>query len=231
MADHNELSARVASRFLKRNPTRAKVAGEVRFIKDRGSDDKQWGWGTPGPTNREITAEFGFDPKNLKPLAKVLRSSYAAMGHSLAAYDTFTRIKSAQISPDGSLGGKGYIQKISEMRRSYLNITEALSSLSDTIYDEINAPHWNPAVQDQSPREREQVKVIMNDVEDIRDDPEGWAEEAEEEMSTGDDGGEEDDTESAGVAKLARRKTAGTMKTASIRVAARYLARITTNEP
>jgi hypothetical protein len=198
---------------------RPKTAGEVRFIKDRGSDDKSWGWGNPGPTNREIKGDFEFDPKNLKPLAKVLRASLASMGHALSAYDAFTRVKSAQISPDGSLGGKGYIQKIADMRRQYMNVVEALSSLSDTLYDEMHAPHWDPAVEEQSVRERDQVKNIMDDVEDIRENPEAWAEEAEEGMS-------EDDDESAGVSgvsKLARAKTAGTFSPS--RLASRYLAR------
>lgn len=219
MADHeNNLSH--ASGGLPMQPLpRRKTAGEVRFIKDRGADDKQWGWGNPGPSNREITADFTFNPKYRKPLAQVLRSSLAAMGHALSAYDAFTRVKSAQVSPDGSLGGKGYIQKISEMRRQYMNVVEALSSLSDTLYDEIHAAHWNPAIQKQSPRERDQVKDILNDVEEIREDPEAWAEEAEEKMS------EEDDTESAGVSKLARAKTAGSMNGAALRVAARYLTR------
>ena len=187
MADHEDIAAnKVASRFLERT-ARVKTAGEVRFIKDRGSDDKQWGWGQPGPQNREISAEFKFDPKSLTPLAMTLRATLASMGHALSAYDSFTRIKSATVSPDGNLGGKGYIQKIPEMRRSFMNIVEALSSLSDTLYDEMKAPHWNPAISDQSPREREQVKTILTDVSEIRDDPEAWAE-AEEQDMDGDGG-------------------------------------------
>jgi hypothetical protein len=86
------------------------------------------------------------------------------------------------VSPDGSLGGKGYIQKIAEMRRQYMNCVESLSALSDTLYDEIHAPHWDPAKQEQSPREREEVRDLMNDVEKIRDNPEEWAEGEEQEM-------------------------------------------------
>lgn len=174
--------------LMQRYVRRSKTAGEVRFIKDRSGDDKQWGWGTPGPTNREIGEDFTFQSRNLKPLAKALRATLAAMGHSLSAYDTFTRIKSATVSPDGSLGGKGYIQKIPEMRRAFMNAVEALSALSDTLYDEIHAPHWNPAMEEQSPRERDEVKDIMDDVERIRDNPEEWAEEEEAEMDEGSGG-------------------------------------------
>jgi hypothetical protein len=162
--------------------SRTKTAGEVRFIKDRSGDEKQWGWGPPGPSEREMDANFKFNPTKLKPLAASLRATLMALGHAQSAYQTFTKIKSATISPDGSLGGRGYIQKIPEMRRAFMNVSEALSALSDTLYDEINAPHWNPAIEEQSPREREEVQDIMEDVEDIKKDPEEFAKEEEAEM-------------------------------------------------
>ena len=171
---------KVAARWLLAR--RVKTAGEVRFIKDRGGDHNEWGWNTPGPTERKIGEDFSFDPKNIKPLARALRATLAAMGHALSAYNSFTRLKSATVSPDGALGGAGYIQKIADMRRQYMNSIEALSALSDTLYDEVNATHWNPTASGQSPREREQVVEIMEDVETLRKDPEGWAEDEEAEM-------------------------------------------------
>ena len=203
---------RIADRYLASPGRRTKTAGEVRFIKDRGGDKNEWGWGTPGPSEREIQEDFEFNPKKLKPLAKCLRSTLMALGHAQSAYNEFTRLKSAQVSPDGSLGGKGYIQKIAEMRRQFMNCSEALSSLSDTLYDEINAPHWNPAIQEQSTREREEVRDIMEDAEEIRRDPEEWAGEEESEM-------DEDN------AQEGRAKTAALQQGAVQRVASRYLQR------
>jgi hypothetical protein len=160
----------------------SRTAGEVRFIKDRGGDKGEWAWNTPGPSQREIGGDFAFNDRHLKPLAQTLRSTLMAMGHAITAYNAFTRIKSADVSPDGNLGGKGYIQKIADMRRQYMNVVEALSSLSDTLYDEINAPHWHPESDTGGPREREEVREIMDDAEGIRQDPEGWAEDAEAEL-------------------------------------------------
>ena len=173
---------RVAAKYTTR---RVKTAGEVRFIKDRGGDKNEWGWGSPGPSEREILADFEFQPGKLKPLASTLRSALSALGFAQSAYTAFTKIKSATISPDGNLGGKGYIQKISDMRRQMMNVSEALSAFTDTLYDEIHAPHWNPAIEEQSPREREEVVNIMDDVDNIRENPEEWAEEEEAEMDGG----------------------------------------------
>lgn len=179
----------VMRRMAARKAFRSKTAGEVRFIKDKSGDASSWGWQTPGASERTIEEDFAFDPKHLKPLAKTLRAALLAMGHALSAHAEFIRIKSAQISPDGALGGKGYIQKIPDMRKQLMNVCEALSSVTDTLYDEIKAPHWNPAIAEQGRRERNEVKDIMTDVEEIRSDPEGVAEKEEETLSENDGNG------------------------------------------
>ena len=179
---------RVASAHLRRTGS-IRTAGEVRFIKDRGGDKNEWAWGTPGPSQRDI-GEFQFRQQLLKPLSVCLRATLMAMGHALSANNTFAKIKSADVSPDGALGGKGYIQKIADIRRAYMNVVEALSAVSDTLYDEIKAPHWHPDSLDGGPRERQEVQEILQDVEQVRDDPEGWAEE-EEEAGSLDDAGED----------------------------------------
>lgn len=161
-------------RFVKPAPKKmTRTAGEVRFVKDNSNDASSWAWGDTGASERRIPADFVFKKNAQKALAKTMRSSLSAMGHALSAYHTFTKIKSADVSPDGALGGRGYIQKVAHMRRAYMNAAEALSALSDTIYDEINAPHWNDAG---TPKE---VKEIMEEAEEIREDPEAWAEEQE----------------------------------------------------
>lgn len=170
-------ASRVADRFLGVDtPGRVKTAGEVIFRKDRGGDKNEWAWGGIPPNKREMGETFKFNPKYIKPLAQTLRATLMALGHVSSAQSAFVKIKSADISPDGALGGKGYIQKITDMRRQYMNVAEALSALSDTLYDEMKAPHWNPSNKDVDQREREEVQEIMQDAEEIREDPEEWAE-------------------------------------------------------
>ena len=171
-------SKKIAERWMR--TAGMKTAGEVRFVKDRSGDAGAWGWGAPGPSERHIQQEFVFQPKHLKPLAKTLRSSLMALGHVTSAYNTFVKIKSRNISPDGSLGGKGYIQKIPEMRRQLMNCVEALSAFTDTVYDELKAPHWNSIEDTMGARDREEVREIVQESEEIKSDPESWAEAEEE---------------------------------------------------
>ncbi len=154
---------------------RVKTAGEVVFRKDMSGDANQWAYATPNPSERAL-GDFNYNPMHAKPLAKTLRSTLAALGHILSAYNVFAKVKSARVSPDGSLGGKGYIQKIPDMRKQYMNAVEALSALSDTLYDEVNAPHWSVLSRQESPEEKQEVAEILADAEEIRENPEEWAE-------------------------------------------------------
>jgi hypothetical protein len=152
-----------------------KEAGEVIFKKDRSGDVGSWAYADVAPSKREIPGDFNYSPRNQKPLAKVMRSTLAALGHTLAAYNRFARLKSARLSPDGNLGGRGYIQKIQDMRKQYMNCVEAMSALSDTLYDEINAPHWSVLSRQEDAGDKAEVEAIIDDSETIRQDPEEWA--------------------------------------------------------
>jgi len=169
------------SRVTKETTPRRKTAGEVIFRKDTSGDAGAWAYGIPGGSQRNLPPDFQFLPKHVKPLAKVLKATLAALGHSLSAQGKFAKIKSAQVSPDGFLGGRGYIQKISDIRRQYMNIVEALSAISDTLYDEIVVgPHWSAVQRQKNPAVQKEVGELLAEAEGIREDPEGWAEKAEE---------------------------------------------------
>lgn len=154
--------------------SRVKTAGEVRFIKDQGEDSNAWAWGQHPPSQRTMDSNHSFNRKCNKNIAKVLRATLSSLGHAMSAYTTFAKIKSRDISPDGNLGGRGYIMEIKAIRRQYMNVVEALSAMSDTLYDEITADHWK-VEQDKM------LNQVMEEIEDIKDDPESWAEEAESE--------------------------------------------------
>jgi len=157
---------KVAQRY--NSSKRVKTAGEVRFIKDHGDDSNAWAWGQHPPSGRAMDPEHNFNKKCSKSMAKVLRATLSSLGHAMSAYSTFAKIKSRDISPDGNLGGRGYIMEIKAMRRQYMNIVEALSALSDTLYDEVTADHWQVA-------QAKVLEQVMEDIEDIKEDPEAWA--------------------------------------------------------
>jgi hypothetical protein len=168
--DENEKIIKQA--MLKKQAKMKKLAGEVRFVKDNSNSTDGWAWGGFTPSERKNISEYDFNVKCSKSLARVLKATLFSLGHAMSAYTIFAKLKSRDVSPDGNLGGKGYIQEIKTMRKQYMNIVEALSSLTDTLYDEIKAPHW-------AMKSRETEKVL-DQVEEVKDDPEAWAQEIEE---------------------------------------------------
>lgn len=145
----------------------SKTAGVVRFVKDYG----------PGEDDRDIDPEYVFEPKEKEPLAKVLWSVSSALGHLIASYSAFMKIKAANISPDGKLGGRGYVQFISAMREGFNECVATLSGIRDTISDEIHAPHWEAANVGTGEYEEALIEEMISDSDEIVSNPDGFVEE------------------------------------------------------
>jgi hypothetical protein len=105
-----------------------------------------------------------------------------ALGHSLTAYRHLSRLKSATVSPDGLMGGRGYVMKLSEMRQKLYEASEALSAISDTIFDEINGPHWKPKLAQLDEGDKQDVTRFIEEAQDVMENPEADAEEEIEEI-------------------------------------------------
>lgn len=138
------------------------------------AQDPQQGQG-PGAGSgaaRNIPANHEYDPKALKPLARALFSASVALGHTITAYREFARIKSASISPDGMLGGRGYVLDVKEVRSFLQSACEMLSSVTDTLHDEVRAPHWQPKLGELGANDAEDIKELMSESEEAIDNPE-----------------------------------------------------------
>lgn len=131
---------------------------------------------------RQIPKGHKFDPKSLKPLARMLWAMSVGLGHTLQAYRTFNRVKSSSISPDGMLGGRGYVLKVSDLRQKLYDACEALSVVSDTIHDEINAPHWKPQLAELDEEDFNAIDRLLGESEENLENPEEEAEESEKEV-------------------------------------------------
>ena len=57
---------------------------------------------------------------------------------------------------------------IPDIRKQLANCVESLSAISDTLYDEVKAPHWEK-------KKDSSVEEIIENAEEVREDPETWA--------------------------------------------------------
>lgn len=137
---------------------------------------------SPGaPQKRNIPKDHPFDPKSLKPLVQTLWSLSVSLGHVLTAHRQFSRLKSVSFSPDGLVGGRGYVMPVKDVRRLLHEASEGISGICDTLFDEINAPHWKPKLGELEKNDDDFVK-LLEDAKGYMDDPEGEAEEDMEEV-------------------------------------------------
>jgi hypothetical protein len=146
-----------------------------------------------GSKKRDIPKDHPYDPSALKPLSKSLFAASIALGHTLSAYRHFSKLKSTTVSPDGKIGGKGYIMDMAEIRKKLWDASEALSAVSDAIFDEINAPHWKPKLALLDENDAEDVSRFVDEAKQVLDDPEEDAEEEIEKIEKANDKEEDED--------------------------------------
>jgi len=92
---------------------------------------------------RTIPDDFSYNPKKLKHLKHVLHNVSVALGTLTSALNEFSRMKGPDISPDGMLGGVGYIIPIKDIKQSLNTSIHELSNVADCIADEMTNPRWN----------------------------------------------------------------------------------------
>ncbi len=165
-----------------------RIASEFPKIPKVGGIDNEVG----GHLKRAIPADYPYDPKAIKPLAKMLWAMSVALGHAMTAHRQFTKMKSATVSPDGLIGGRGYVMAVKDVRKALYDACEALSAISDTIHDEIHAPHWKPRLAQLEKDDKESVERLVGDAERMLDDP---GNEVDEEMDEAEKSGPKWDAE------------------------------------
>lgn len=161
--DLTEISKRVASTV--------RTAGKIEFIRDQG------------PIRRNVRVQgFTWSPDRLRELSKILWACERAHSYTIASLRLFSRMPAADFSPDGLLGGVGYIQTIKDMRGALGQSVELLSTFCDTLHDEINASHWAQVSNDPD------VQSIMEDTEETKANPEQFVQGEYDEDVNGDEG-------------------------------------------
>lgn len=135
---------------------RSKTAGEVKFVKE---------WEQNNSSVRNFKGD-GWQPnvKAKKTLAKALWSLAMAFGHIHTGYRIFSKVRASSVSPDGLMGGRGYIKPIKEMRAKLAEAVEILSEVTDTLHDDLNGPQWQQ-------RAGEETAEILAEAEEVMQNP------------------------------------------------------------
>lgn len=114
---------------------------------------------------REGLEGFKFKDQGVKAIANTYKHLAKAFMEIAQANHIFSSCKSSQISPDGKMGGKGYVLSIKEIRESFGAVMNSMSGLIDTFHDEVNSPYLKKTILEDNPI----IKSILTDAEDIVD--------------------------------------------------------------
>lgn len=113
-----------------------------------------------GSLRRSIPDDYTYNPKKLKHLKAILHNISIALGTLSSAHNEFSKLKGPEISPDGLLGGVGYIIPIREIKETFNTSLHGLSNVADCIADELTNPRWNS-------HEDKEVKELIKEKEDV----------------------------------------------------------------
>jgi hypothetical protein len=139
--------------------------------------------GRPAKDNYALVRE-GLDNYQLKDNGvRAVAKTYKHLADSFLcmtkAVNAFTSCKSSEVSPDGKLGGKGYIQTIKEIRSAMADSLNIMSELIDTFHDEVNSPYWKKTTVEDNPI----VKEILEKADKAIDEAEDLDEEEQKEAN------------------------------------------------
>jgi hypothetical protein len=122
---------------------------------------------------REIAEGFKYDKKKLKHLKRILHNVTVALGTLSSALHEFSRIKGPDISPDGMLGGLGYIMPLKEVKEVLNTGIKNLSDVADSIADEMTNPNWDAGDDKEVKKllkEKEETEELVEEAEEVTDE-------------------------------------------------------------
>ena len=119
---------------------------------------------------REIPADFSYNKKKLKHLQKVLHNVNVSLGTLVSALAELSRVKGRDISPDGMLGGLGYIIPLHEVKQTLISSVHSLGDVADCLADELTNPKWNA-------EEDPETKKVVKEKEEMEEQVEEKIEE------------------------------------------------------
>jgi len=112
---------------------------------------------------REIPEDFKYNAKKLKHLKHILHNVTVALGTLTSSLNEFSKLKGPEVSPDGLLGGIGYIIPLKEIKETINSNIRGLSDIADCLADELTNPRWNA-------KEDKEVVELIKDKEEAQED-------------------------------------------------------------
>ena len=152
--------------------SRTRITDRLGIVKTAASAKKDGAKSKDAPI-RNLSG-FDYDPKKAKHLKRSLHNMNVALGTLLAAMKDLSLLRGSEITPDGMLGGRGFVMPYKEIKVRLTESIGNLSDITDTIADELTNPKWKL-----SRREVGEVRKEKKEIEETVDEAEETAESLE----------------------------------------------------
>ena len=116
---------------------------------------------TSGGGSRRNLDGFVYDISKAKILKRSLHNINVSLGTLISTLKEVTMLRGSEITPDGMLGGRGFIMSFKDMKGHITDAVRNLSDVTDTISDELTNPKWGLS--------NEEVKKVKKEKEDVED--------------------------------------------------------------
>jgi hypothetical protein len=91
---------------------------------------------------RDLEGVPDYNKDNLVHLISVLTHTFSAFTGVKGAMDKLTGLTLDTVSPDGKLGGRGFVMSVRDIKELLAGMQTNLSNIKDTLFDEFNNPGW-----------------------------------------------------------------------------------------
>jgi len=120
-------------------------------------------------SNRNLDG-FDYNKSKAKILKNSLHNLNVALGTLIAAQKDLAILRGSDITPDGKIGGRGFIMEFREIKTIISDSVNSLSNVTDSIADELTNPNWGLKEKEVELVEKEQeiVEEKKEEAEDIK---------------------------------------------------------------
>jgi len=114
---------------------------------------------------QRFTNGFEYDKSKANHLKKALHNINVSLGTLIAAMKDLSLLRGSDITPDGQLGGRGFIMPFREMKQMINESVSNLSDVTDTLADELTNPKWGLSHSEVSKVKKEKEQVDQKEEE------------------------------------------------------------------
>lgn len=129
--------------------------------------EKKRDTGNKGELKRNLDG-FDYDSSKAAILKKALHNINVSLGTMISAMKDLSILRGSEITPDGMLGGRGFIMPFRDIKLKLNTAITELSDVTDSIADELTNPKWGLSTSDRK-KVKQEVQEIEEEVQEVEE--------------------------------------------------------------